>query len=76
VGRGPPDLDAGIPVGRAGNLHDVADLITCLCRAESGYISGATYDLNGGAHSLTAAPVRRDAGLRQHDSRVRASRWC
>ena len=29
---------------------DVADLITYLCREESGYITGATYDVNGGAH--------------------------
>jgi NAD(P)-dependent dehydrogenase (short-subunit alcohol dehydrogenase family) len=39
-----------IPVGRTGNVHDVADLITFLCREESGYITGATYDVNGGAH--------------------------
>ena len=43
-------LVAGIPVGRNGNVHDVADLITFLCREESGYITGVTYDVNGGAH--------------------------
>jgi NAD(P)-dependent dehydrogenase (short-subunit alcohol dehydrogenase family) len=43
-------LVAGIPVGRTGNVHDVADLVTYLCRDESGYITGATYDVNGGAH--------------------------
>jgi 2-hydroxycyclohexanecarboxyl-CoA dehydrogenase len=43
-------LLAGIPVGRNGRVEDVADLITYLCRAESGYITGATYDVNGGAH--------------------------
>ena len=43
-------LLAGIPVGRTGAVHDVADLITYLCREESGYITGATYDVNGGAH--------------------------
>ena len=43
-------LIAGVPVGRAGNVHDVADLITFLCREESGYITGVTYDVNGGAH--------------------------
>ena len=41
---------AGILVGRTGNVNDVADLITYLCRAESGYITGATYDVNGGSH--------------------------
>jgi 2-hydroxycyclohexanecarboxyl-CoA dehydrogenase len=43
-------LLAGIPVGRNGRVADVADLITYLCREESGYITGATYDVNGGAH--------------------------
>ena len=43
-------LLAGIPVGRTGNVNDVADLITYLCRPESGYITGATYDVNGGSH--------------------------
>lgn len=43
-------LIAGIPVGRNGIVADVADLITFLCRAESGYITGATYDVNGGSH--------------------------
>lgn len=43
-------LLAGTPVGRAGNVHDVADLIAFLCREETGYITGATYDVNGGSH--------------------------
>ena len=43
-------LVAGVPVGRTGNVNDVADLIAYLCREESGYITGATYDVNGGAH--------------------------
>ena len=43
-------LMAGTPVGRFGNVNDVADLITYLCREESGYITGATYDVNGGSH--------------------------
>lgn len=43
-------LAAGIPVGRNGLVTDVADLITYLCREESGYITGATYDVNGGSH--------------------------
>jgi 2-hydroxycyclohexanecarboxyl-CoA dehydrogenase len=43
-------LVATIPVGRNGTVDDVADLITYLCREESGYITGATYDVNGGAH--------------------------
>ena len=43
-------LVATIPVGRNGLVTDVADLITYLCREESGYITGATYDVNGGSH--------------------------
>ncbi|WP_433502441.1 SDR family NAD(P)-dependent oxidoreductase [Pseudonocardia halophobica] len=43
-------LLSGIPVGRNGRVADVADLITYLCRPESGYITGATYDVNGGSH--------------------------
>jgi NAD(P)-dependent dehydrogenase (short-subunit alcohol dehydrogenase family) len=43
-------LLAGTPVGRVGTVADVADLITYLCRPESGYITGATYDVNGGSH--------------------------
>ena len=43
-------LLAGTPVGRVGTVADVADLITYLCREESGYITGATNDVNGGSH--------------------------
>src|SRR3954468_18691548 len=43
-------LIAGVPVGRNGRVSDVADLITYLCREQSGYITGATYDVNGGSH--------------------------
>ena len=43
-------LIAGIPVGRNGSVADVADLITFLCREQTGYITGATYDVNGGSH--------------------------
>ena len=44
------ELVAGIPVGRNGRVADVADLITYLCREETGYVTGATYDVNGGSH--------------------------
>jgi NAD(P)-dependent dehydrogenase (short-subunit alcohol dehydrogenase family) len=50
VGERKHALIAGIPVGRNGRVSDVADLITYLCREESGYITGATYDVNGGSH--------------------------
>ena len=50
AGEREAQLLAGIPVGRKGRVADVADLITYLCREESGYITGATYDVNGGSH--------------------------
>ena len=43
-------LLAGIPVGRNGQVIDVADVIIFLCRGQTGYITGATYDINGGSH--------------------------
>jgi NAD(P)-dependent dehydrogenase (short-subunit alcohol dehydrogenase family) len=51
TGERKEQLVAQIPVGRGGNVNDVADLITFLCREESGYITGVTYDVNGGAHT-------------------------
>ena len=50
VGEKEQQVLAGVPVGRKGRPADVADLITYLCREESGYITGATYDVNGGSH--------------------------
>lgn len=50
VGEREKEVLAGVPVGRKGRVSDVADLITYLCREESGYITGATYDVNGGSH--------------------------
>ncbi len=50
VGEKERQVLAGVPVGRKGRAADVADLITYLCREESGYITGATYDVNGGSH--------------------------
>ena len=50
VGEKEKQVLAGVPVGRKGRPSDVADLITYLCREESSYITGATYDVNGGSH--------------------------
>lgn len=39
-----------LPVGRVGSVEDVAALINFLISEEAGYITGATYDVNGGSH--------------------------
>ncbi|QYX81797.1 SDR family NAD(P)-dependent oxidoreductase [Streptomyces akebiae] len=41
---------ADVPVCRIGAVEDVADIIAFLARPESGYLTGATYDVNGGSH--------------------------
>ncbi|RNF78236.1 SDR family NAD(P)-dependent oxidoreductase [Streptomyces botrytidirepellens] len=41
---------AEIPARRIGDVEDVADVIAFLTRPESGYLTGATYDVNGGSH--------------------------
>ncbi len=41
---------ADIPVGRNGHTADVAGMITYLAGEGIGYITGATFDINGGSH--------------------------
>jgi NAD(P)-dependent dehydrogenase (short-subunit alcohol dehydrogenase family) len=43
-------LIADVPVRRIGGVEDVADVIAFLARPDSGYLTGATYDVNGGSH--------------------------
>ncbi len=43
-------LVADIPVGRNGRTDDVAALVTFLCGEAVGYVTGATFDVNGGSH--------------------------
>jgi 2-hydroxycyclohexanecarboxyl-CoA dehydrogenase len=55
AGKLSPERKAAIvadipPTGRTGTVEDVANVIGFLCRLESSYITGATYDINGGSH--------------------------
>jgi 3-oxoacyl-[acyl-carrier protein] reductase len=40
----------GIPLGRAGNIYDIARTITFLASEYDGFITGATIDINGGVY--------------------------
>jgi len=44
-----PTFTAGLPVGRLGTTDEVAALIEFLVGPDAGYITGATYNINGGA---------------------------
>jgi 2-hydroxycyclohexanecarboxyl-CoA dehydrogenase len=39
-----------LPVGRIGTVDDVANVITFLLGRDAGYLTGVTYDVNGGSH--------------------------
>jgi len=41
---------AGIPVGRLGTPEDIARLVAFLADDASGFITGATFDVNGGQY--------------------------
>jgi 3-oxoacyl-[acyl-carrier protein] reductase len=41
----------GIPLGRAGNVHDIARAIVFLASEYDGFITGATLDINGGVYA-------------------------
>lgn len=38
---------AGIPVGRLGAPGDVSRAVIFLCRDEAGFVTGATFSING-----------------------------
>jgi 2-hydroxycyclohexanecarboxyl-CoA dehydrogenase len=54
AGKLSPDREsallAEVPTGRVGRVEDVAEVISFLCRPESSYLTGVTYDINGGSH--------------------------
>jgi 2-hydroxycyclohexanecarboxyl-CoA dehydrogenase len=39
-----------LPVGRIGSVDDVAGVVNFLLGREGGYLTGVTYDVNGGSH--------------------------
>jgi NAD(P)-dependent dehydrogenase (short-subunit alcohol dehydrogenase family) len=43
-------MSADILMGRVGTVQDVAALMTFLVSEDAGYITAATYDINGGLH--------------------------
>lgn len=53
-GKLPPErksqMVADTPMRRTGTPQDVAALVTFLCSSNAEYITGATYDINGGSH--------------------------
>jgi 2-hydroxycyclohexanecarboxyl-CoA dehydrogenase len=43
-------LLADVPVQRRGTVGEVASMIVYLCSEDTGYMTGATLDINGGSH--------------------------
>ncbi len=44
------EIEAATPIGRLGRSNEVAAVIAFLCCDEAAFITGATYDVNGGTH--------------------------
>jgi 2-hydroxycyclohexanecarboxyl-CoA dehydrogenase len=42
------EMTVGMPVGRIGTAAEIAALMVFLCGEDAGYITAATYDINGG----------------------------
>jgi 3-oxoacyl-[acyl-carrier protein] reductase len=43
-----PGMLAGIPVGHLGDAGFIADMVVRLAARDAGFVSGATWDINGG----------------------------
>jgi len=41
---------AGIPVGRLGKGEEIADMVSYLAGERAGFVTGATFTLNGGQY--------------------------
>jgi NAD(P)-dependent dehydrogenase (short-subunit alcohol dehydrogenase family) len=44
----------GIPLGRPGNANEVAAVVALLCSDEAGYVTGASYVVDGGMLLMAA----------------------
>lgn len=44
------ELEQKIPMGRLGEVEDIANAVCFLCSDEAGFITGATLDVNGGMY--------------------------
>jgi 2-hydroxycyclohexanecarboxyl-CoA dehydrogenase len=42
------EMAAEMPIGRVGTVTEIAALLAFLCGDDAGYITAATYDINGG----------------------------
>jgi 2-hydroxycyclohexanecarboxyl-CoA dehydrogenase len=42
------EMTVGMPMGRVGTAEEVAALMVFLCGPDTGYVTAATYDINGG----------------------------
>jgi NAD(P)-dependent dehydrogenase (short-subunit alcohol dehydrogenase family) len=49
-----PDRSEGIPLGRAGEAHEIAAMVAFLAGPGASYITGSSFVVDGGL-SLTAA---------------------
>jgi 3-oxoacyl-[acyl-carrier protein] reductase len=41
---------ANIPVGQLGSPEFIADIVARLCARDAGFVTGATWDINGGLY--------------------------
>jgi NAD(P)-dependent dehydrogenase (short-subunit alcohol dehydrogenase family) len=42
------EILATVPVGRMGKPEDIAEAVVWLCSDRAGYVTGATYNIDGG----------------------------